>query len=267
MASTIASHAEAHHEAVLGPQSATAIDGSAFVAVQLFTKRSDSSAAPQETSLLVSGGIKPVVGLPLSLSITLPMSMSSGERTRVGLENVILSGRWRFELESLQRTFGKEDNFILLISGLELPTGSMDQAFGRAPMNFLWGLMSSVEWSTWSAMGFALTRIEGENGEGIRKGHELLSGAGLALTPLETERLMISGQFGVSYEVGLATHSPDETTSGDYQRIMVTPATVIGIGRRVQLLGYGAIPASQHVSRAEDRNLWRAGLGVAYFLD
>lgn len=257
----------AHHEAVLGPQSAAVMDGSGYAALQIFTKRTASPEEPQETSMLLSGGVTPFSDLPVSFNLTLPVSIACCREERMGLENILVSSRFRLNLTDLQRAFGKDGNYVMFFVGVELPTGSMDQPLGKAPTNALLGLMSSLERGPWAALGFVLTRQEGTNAEGLRKGHELFAGAGLAYTPIETEKHMMSFQIGASYEVGLTNRLSGEPSQGGFQRLMFTPATVMGVHPKVQLLGYGGLPLRQSAMQAEDRMHWRLGVGVSYFFD
>ncbi len=258
--------AYAHHEAVLGPHSASVIGASGYAGVQCFTKRTAPTEAAQETSLLFSGGIRPFPQLPVSFNLTLPVSVASGETTQAGFENALVSARYRLDLASLQRAFGKDDNYLMFLGGIELPTGNMDQPLGKAPVNALLGMMASFERGAWAAMGFVLGRLEGTNGDGFQKGHEVLMGGGLAYTPVDDSDWMWSFQLGSSYELGLAAHDRGvgEARSG-YQRVMLTPAFVARVSPKIQLLGYASFPIQQRTWNDDDRVLWRFGAGMAYF--
>lgn len=109
----VAVHAEAHHEALFGPQSALALSGEKIFSAQVFTRQTGPrNERVQETTAVLSTALSPT-NKPLSLSIVVPFSViaaGSHGGTRVGVENAIVAARYRVDLPGVARALGSEEH-------------------------------------------------------------------------------------------------------------------------------------------------------------
>jgi hypothetical protein len=266
--------ARAHHEAIFGPQSSLVLSAPSYASVQTFSRQLGTAGArTQESTMMLSAGVTPFGSVPLSVSAALPMSsidtLDGGDAARRGLEDAILGVRYRLDLSGLQERFGKDGNYVMGMAAIELPTGSVDHAAFRGPLDGMLAATAGIERGplSWNAYGFY--RRHGREADGARAGDNVFVGGGMAYTPFDDparERL-ISLQLGVSYEI-YRRHSeagvpvPDSGGSGLY----LHPTVVWGPGGRMLLFATTSLPALEDYSNPADNNRWRAGAGIIFLL-
>lgn len=94
--------AGAHHEAIFAPQSSLFLSTDRFLGVQAFSKQTGRT---QETTTLVSVGVSPLNGVPLTFTAIAPYSFITGldgEMSKSGFEDLIVGARYRYDLKGLQ---------------------------------------------------------------------------------------------------------------------------------------------------------------------
>jgi hypothetical protein len=261
----------AHHEAIFGPQSSLVLSAPAFASLQSFSRRLGSGdARTQESTLLLSAGVTPSSRVPVSFTAIVPASSIDslgGGGARRGLEDIILGARYRLDLSALQDRFGKEGNFILGMAAVEIPTGSIDHASMRGPLDVMGSLLGSVERGAFSGIAYGFYRRHGTTADGLRAGDNLFVGGGAAWTPFDdpkTERLL-SLQLGASYETYFqsrqnGTALPGTGGSGLYSHL----TTVWGPGGQTLLFATLSLPVVQDYPNPAEANNWRAGAGLVY---
>ena len=270
----LAAPARAHHEAIFGPQSSLVLSAPSYASVQTFSRQLGTAGArTQESTMLLSAGVTPFRSLPLSVSVALPMSsidtLDGGDASRRGLEDAILGLRYRLDLTSLQERFGKDGNYVMGMAAVEVPTGSVDHAAFRGPLDGMAAATVGIERGPLSWNGYGFYRLHGRDSDGARAGHNLFLGGGMAYTPFDDpvrERL-VSLQLGFSYEnYGRSTVSgapvPDSGGSGLY----LHPTVVWGPGGRILLFATTSLPAVEDYRNPADNNRWRVGAGIIFLL-
>lgn len=266
--------ARAHHEAIFGPHSSTVLSAPAFASLQTFSRQLGTAGArTQESTMLLSAGVTPFRSVPLSVSAILPASsidtLDGAGAARRGLEDAILGVRYRFDLTRLQERFGKDGNYLMGMAALELPTGSVDHAAFRGPLDGMLAATTGVERGPLSWNGYAFYRRHGMDSAGVRAGDNLFLGGGMAYTPFDDpvrERL-VSLQLGVSYEIYMratAGGAPVADTGG--RGLYLHPTVVWGPGGRILLFGTTSLPALEDYRNAADNNRWRVGAGIILLL-
>jgi hypothetical protein len=266
--------AAAHHEAIFGPQSSLAFGSPGFLSAQVFGRRQGTSAQlRQEYTFLVSGGIAPFEKLPLGVTAILPLShvyeSPNPSTSKWAMEDAILGLRYRLDLKYLQRSFGKDANFVLGMLGSELPTGAMDHASFKGSVGFLGAAMYSIEYQSTSAITYGYYRRRSEY-QGSREGDNLFFGAGLAVTPWDdpsTERL-VSFQLGFSYETYFKDFVAGQRVdqSGGWGAL-IHPTIVWGPGAHLLWFNLVSIPVAQSYANPVARDQWRFGSGLVYLFD
>src|SRR5438445_13815202 len=97
--------ASAHHEAIFGPQSSLLYSLDTFVSAQVFSRQTGTSGQKtQETTGVISGGVNPIKGLPVTITAIVPYSIINqldAGSSRSGFEDIILGARYRFDLSTL----------------------------------------------------------------------------------------------------------------------------------------------------------------------
>ena len=97
--------ASAHHEAIFGPQSSLLYSLDRFVSVQVFSRQTGiAGQKTQETTGVLSGGMNPVQGLPITVTAIVPYSLINqldAGSSRSGFEDVVLGARYRYDLSPL----------------------------------------------------------------------------------------------------------------------------------------------------------------------
>jgi hypothetical protein len=195
--------------------------------------------------------------------------MDGAGAARRGLEDAILGVRYRFDLTRLQERFGKDGNYLMGMAALELPTGSVDHAAFRGPLDGMLAATTGVERGPLSWNGYAFYRRHGMDSAGVRAGDNLFLGGGMAYTPFDDpvrERL-VSLQLGVSYEIYMratAGGAPVADTGG--RGLYLHPTVVWGPGGRILLFGTTSLPALEDYRNAADNNRWRVGAGIILLL-
>lgn len=263
--------AQAHHEAIFGPQSSLVISSPAFVSLQAFSRRSGrANQQTQETTGLLSAGLSPLEDVPVSVSVIAPASyihdLGSGSAV-MGVEDIILGARYRYDLEGLQQAFGREGNFLLGMAAAELPTGTVDYPAFQGPLDGWLAALGSVEYEAFSAIGYGFYRLNGVAHDQSRAGDNLFTGGGLAWTPFDdpaTERLF-SVQFGVSYELTFQDQLAGERVAGTGGwGVLAHPTLVWGPGGHVLLFGMASVPILQSYEDPSAQDAWRVGMGAIY---
>jgi hypothetical protein len=197
--------ADAHHEAIFGPQSSLLYSLDMFVSAQVFSRQTGTSGQKtQETTGVLSGGVTPVKSLPVTVTAIVPYSIinqldagSSGS----GFEDIILGARYRYDLSSLIEKWGREGNFLLGVAGVEIPSGVIDHKAWDGPLDSFGGALGSLEKGSWSGIAYTYYRHNSPDTTGSKKGNSIFVGGGLAFTPGEdlTTGKLISYQLGWSY--------------------------------------------------------------------
>jgi hypothetical protein len=242
--------AYAHHEAIFGPQSSLVLSAPGFLSAQVFSRRKKDGV--QETTGLVSAGVRPFSSLPISFSLIVPATYSN--QPRFSMEDSIVGARYRFDLDALNRATGKDGNFLLGMAALELPTGNTDHPAFDGPLNALGAALASGEVGAFSGILYGFFKQNGP------KGADVFSGAGFAWTPWDdpaTERL-ISFQLGLSFERRL----PRAGTDG-VSRLMAHPTIVWGPGSDLLVFGVVSLPITQR-GNPEEQDSYRFGGGVMF---
>jgi hypothetical protein len=260
----------AHHEAIFGPQSSLMLTAPTYVSLQAYSRQLGSpDNRAQESTVLLSAGVTPVSGLPLSVTAILPASNITGpggEQAQRGLEDLVVGARYRLELEGLQERFDAAGNLLLGMLAVELPTGSIDHDTFDGPINQMAALMGSLERGPFSGIAYGLYRRHGTH-LGLKAGDQIYTGGGLAWTPFDdpaTERLL-SFQAGLSYELYRRDRQSGETIadSGGHG-IYAHPTIVWGPGGHTLLFAMVTLPLLQRYEDPHERNRWRAGAGVVH---
>ena len=152
----LASRAEAHHEALFGPQSALALSGQKYLTAQVFTRQTGPrEERVQETTTVLSVGLTPT-RRSISISLVVPFSViaSRSSGRQVGLENAIVAARYRFDLPRVATALATEQSSVMAVGGIELPTGTIDHAFGQGAPAVVAAGTFSVERRPFSVIGY-----------------------------------------------------------------------------------------------------------------
>jgi hypothetical protein len=264
----VATLASAHHEAIFGPQSSLILSPPGFVSTQAFTKRLGPNGR-QETTFVLSGGVTPWKQVPVSFALTVPASVATENGSvHKGMENLVLGMRYRYDFEGLQRSWGKDGNFVMAVGAVEPPTGTMDYKALHGPTNYLGAVITSLECGYFGASFFTLLRREGTDSAGEKRGDELIFGGGLALTPWDNPGRMLSFQLGFSEENHLPARTSAGATAGTggYE-VMLTPAVVGSPHRHLHLFALFSLPVFEGMRDPDERARWRAGAGVTWLLE
>ena len=171
LAALAATPARAHHEAIFGPQSSLVLSAPSYASVQTFSRQLGTAGArTQESTMLLSAGVTPVRSVPLSFSLALPMSsidtLDGDAASRRGLEDAILGVRYRLDLTGLQERFGKDGNYVMGMAAVEVPTGSVDHAAFRGPLDGMVAATAGIERGPLSWNGYGFYRAHGRDSAG-----------------------------------------------------------------------------------------------------
>jgi hypothetical protein len=264
-AMSLCAEASAHHEAIFGPQSSLILSPPGFVSAQAYTRRLGPDGRQQSTFVL-SGGVTPWRAVPLSIAVTVPVSVErENGATRTGFENMVLGLRYRFDFEELQRRWDKDGNYVMALAAVEPPTGTMDYKAFHGPTNYLGAMLTNLEKGYFGVSFFALYRREGTAPDGEKKGDELTFGGGVAFTPWGEPGRILSLQLGVSEENRLPSRIESGVLpgTGGYE-VMLSPAIVGSFHPNVQVFALCSLPVAERMRDPEARARWRAGLGIVY---
>jgi hypothetical protein len=273
--------AEAHHEALFGPQSSLAVESEGFVSLQAHEHVFGlKDTYDQETAYIVSAGISPFAHVPWSVTLVQTYTYENartpqGEQTGplsscggcVARENLLASTSFRFDFTGLKRATGKDGNFALLSAAVEPPTGEKDYAPFHGPTNYIFAAMVGVEWSHFAAVGLGYYRLDTVDDTGSKKGNNWLAGLGFAYTPVDERDRMLSVQMGIAAEM----HDPDvidgaNLVSGGWE-VFASPTVVWMPAARTRFFLYVSLPIAEDYKADYQVDLWRAGLGVIYSFD
>ena len=168
----------AHHEAIFGPQSAAVLSAPRFISAQFFARRTGKSTSRRrQTTAVISGGLQPFRA-PFSLSVVVPVSFignSPAGGGQKGLEDILLSGRYKVESARLTEALHLDESYVMGVGGLELPTGTIDHAFGKGAPGAIAAALVSVERRPVSGIGYAYYHHTGVY-QGTRERREYLLG-------------------------------------------------------------------------------------------
>ena len=263
--------AEAHHEAIFGPQSSAVLSADRFASAQVFTRETGPrSNRKRQTTTVFSAGMQPF-RRPLSVALVVPVSFVGGTSTapgRTGVEDALISARYRLEPASFTRALGLDESYFMGVGGVELPTGTFDHDFGKGAVGAIAAGLMNVEKRPFSAIGYAYYHHAGVY-KGTRENRNVFVGGGAAWTPiddLDTGRL-VSFQVGVSHERTFAQEqnfSPLPNSGGS--GVFLHQGVVWGANEHVQLFGLLSLPVSQQWRSTEDQQRFRLGAGAIFIL-
>ena len=187
--------------------------------------------------------------------------------SRRGLEDAIVGVRYRFDLTGLQQRFGKDGNYLMGMAAVEVPTGSVDHATFRGPLDGMLAATAGIERGPFSWNSYAFYRRHGTDSAGARAGDNLFLGGGMAYTPFDDparERL-VSLQLGLSYEIyARSTENGAPVPDSGGRGLYVHPTVVWGPGGRILLFATTSLPAFEDYRNTADNNRWRVGLGIIF---
>jgi hypothetical protein len=259
--------AQAHHEAIFGPQSSLVLSAPAFLSAQSYS-RALAQPGSGETNLVLSGGLTPRARVPLSLTAILTGSrLTSGDAPQYGVENVILGARYRFDLQGLIDRFHRDGNFLLAMAAVEPPTGNVEHAAFHGPWNGMGALLASVEVGPLSGIAYAFGRHHGTSAVGDHVGDDLFLGGGVAWTPLDdaARGRLFSLQLGYSHEeYARNTLAGMRVPESGGRMDIVHPTVVAGFAHHWLAFAVVSIPVSAEMRADAQRDLWRAGGGLVY---
>ncbi len=266
--SAVSLPAMAHHEAIFGPQSSSIISNANYAAFQIFTRQTGTaSERTQETTPLVTVGVTPVESIPLSVSVIAPASSINGLDGQggdiSGIEDILFSARYRYDLEYLQNLWGKEGNYIMGMAGVEIPNGVIDHPSFQGPIDSMGAMMGSLEYGPFSAIAYSFYRHNAANFLD-KSGDNLFLGGGLAYTPVDDQNIL-SFQLSFSYETYFAdvvNGEIDNQTGG--RGFIVHPTVYYSPGYNVSFFGVVSLPAWQSYADPTAQDRFRIGTGVIY---
>ena len=263
--------ADAHHEAIFGPQSSLLYSLDTFVSAQVFSRQTGTSGQKtQETTGVISGGVNPIKGLPVTVTAIVPYSIINQLDTgssRSGFEDIILGARYRYDLSTLIDRWNRDGNFLLGVAGVEIPSGVIDHKAWDGPLDYLGGALGSLEKGAWSGIAYTYYRHNSPDKTGSKKGDNIFVGGGLAFTPGEdfTSGKLISYQLGCSYEVYLRDRvggTDDPNTGG--RELLVHPTLVYSPGHGLMFFGLVSLPVWRDFRDPVAQDRFRVGTGVIY---
>jgi hypothetical protein len=277
-----AGRAEAHHEALFGPQSSLAVESEAFTSLQVHEHATGSGASyEREATFILSGGVTPLAAIPWTISVVLPVTYDYA-RTPAGLrsgpfsscrgcfspENILLSTSYRFPFKALERATGKDGNFALLSASIEPPTGAKDYAPLRGPTNYLFASMLGFEWRQVAAVALGYYRVNAIDYQDSKKGNNALAALGFSYSPVDEQDRILSLQIGFAgelHERDVLGGAPVAASGG--AEFFASPTVLWGPSKHLRFFLYGSIPIAQSYRSVAQEDRWRAGTGVIYSFD
>lgn len=268
----IAAPAFAHHEAIFGPQSSAVLSAGRFASAQVFTRETGPEGdRRRQTTTVFSAGMQPFKR-PLSVAVVVPVSFIGGTSTtggRTGIEDVLLSARYRLESERLTTALGLDESYFMGVGGLEVPTGAIDHEFGKGAVGAIAAGLMSLERRPFSVIGYGYYHHTSDY-NGMRESGNVFLGGGGAWTPidnLQTGRL-VSLQVGLSHERTSAQRQGGVplTRSGG-SGVFLHEGIVLGLNDHVQLFALASLPVHQEWRAPEDRQRFRLGAGTILIFD
>ena len=257
----------AHHEAIFGPQSSAVLSAGRFASAQVFTRETGpDDDRRRQTTTVFSAGMQPFKR-PVSIAVVVPVSFigtTSTAGARTGIEDVLLSARYRLESERFTNALGLDESYFMGVGGLEVPTGTIDHEFGNGAVGAIAAGLISLERRPFSVIGYGYYHHTG-NYNGMRESGNVFFGTGGAWTPidnLQTGRL-VSLQVGLSHERTFAQRQngvPLATSGGS--GIFAHQGVVLGVNDHVQLFALVSLPLHQQWGAPEDGQRFRLGAGT-----
>ena len=263
----LATPAFAHHEAIFGPQSSAVLSAGRFVSAQVFTRETGPEGdRRRQTTTVFSAGMQPFKR-PLSVAVVVPVSFIGSTSTaggRTGIEDVLLSARYRLESERFTNALGLDESYFMGVGGVEVPTGTIDHESGKGAVGAIAAGLMSLERRPFSVIGYGYYHHTGDY-NGMRESGNVFVGTGGAWTPidnLQTGRLL-SLQLGLSHERTFAQQQsgarlPNSGGSG----IFTHQGVMVGVNEHVQLFALLSVPIRQQWRAPEDRQRFRFGAGT-----
>ena len=267
LVSLLAAPAFAHHEAIFGPQSSAVLSAGRFASTQVFTRETGPEGdRRRQTTTVFSAGMQPF-RQPLSVAVVVPVSFVGSTSTvagRTGIEDVLLSARYRFELERFTNALGLDESYFMGVGGVEVPTGTIDHEFGKGAVGTLAAGLMSLERRPFSVIGYGYYHHTGDY-NGTRESGNVFVGAGGAWTPidnLQTGRLL-SLQLGLSHERTFAHQQNGAALANSGgSGIFTHQGVMVGVNEHVQLFALLSVAVQQQWGAPEDRQRFRFGAGT-----
>lgn len=255
----------AHHEAIFGPQSAMVLSAERYVTAQLFTRQTGpKSDRVQETTTVLSAGFSPFKK-PVSFSVVVPFSFLNGAAGpgRSGLEDAILSVRYRVDLPAVTRALGGRETFLMGVGGVEIPTGTLDHGFGRDAVAGIAAALGSVEVGQFSAIGYGFYRAQGAY-RGERESANVFVGGGLAWTPIDDPSgEILSLQLGVSHEsMSREQQNGTDVPGTGGSGVFAHPTFLWGLSQNALFFAQTSLPITQNWRDDSQQERFRIGTGL-----
>lgn len=258
----------AHHEAIFGPQSASMLSNDKYFGIQLFTRQNGLKNKSRETTSLVTMGVTPFKNNPLSFNVIAPYSfVNSIDNSKSGIEDIILGARYKYDLDSLNKMWDREGNYLMMMTSVELNNGVIDYDPFKGPIDYMGALTASFEYGNFSAIGYSFYRLNGIESNKNKSGDKMFLGGGLAYTPNENFETgsLISYQLGFTFEnyfSDFSNGSFDKNTGG--QTFLIHPTISYSPGYNFLFFGVFSIPIYQSFANKEDNEDFRIGTGITY---
>ncbi len=213
--------AQAHHEAIFGPQSSTLLSKKRYVSMQYYSiqkGRSSDSESSSHVGVLSAGTS---LGRHLSAAATLPVESERENReSATGVQDAVLALRYIPEMTGNQLLVG--------VFTVEPPTGTLE----HKAVGWGGGALYGKEWAHWSAIAYTLGRTESSLEEGEKRGNRLFLGGGVAY---ERKGLPFSPQLGLSWERTGATREGGRALADSRSSaIMLHPTLMREFGKSLQ---------------------------------
>jgi hypothetical protein len=151
---------------------------------------------------------------------------------------------------------------------VEIPTGTLDHAFGHGPVGQIAAGLFGVEKRPIAAIAYVYYHRAGLY-KGERESGNLIAGTGVAWTPSDDEARsrLFSLQLGLSHERTFAVEQdglalPDSGATG----VFLHPGVVVSTTARLQFFGLVSLPLTQEWHSLADRQRFRLGAGTIIIL-
>jgi hypothetical protein len=261
---------------MFGPQSSSVLSPGIFVSAQVFDKEEGKdNDKRRETTTVYSVGFTPIKKQPLSIAFVLPMTFASGiadpstpGSTNRGFEDTVLSARYRVDAPGLASSLGLDQSYVMGVGGIEMPTGTIDHAFGKGAFGEIVAGLFSVEKRPLAAIAYVYYHHRGVY-NGLRDSGNTFAGGGLAYTPIDddTKGKLFSLQLGMSYERTFASEENGLTVAASgASGIFLHPGIVFSTTQSLQFFGLVSLPLSQQYNSVVDRQRFRLGTGIIWIL-
>ena len=235
----------------------------------------NGSAKDSLTTTVYSVGFTPLKKQPLSIAFVLPITFASGVASPStpgsasrGFEDTLLTARYRLDAAGIASSLGLDQSYIMGVSGLEMPTGTIDHPFGHGAFGEIAAGLFSVEKRPIAAIAYAYYHHRGVH-DGVRDSGNMFAGGGVAYTPIDDDAKgkLFSMQLGLSYENTFASEQngvplADSGASG----IFVHPGIVFSVNPALQFFGLVSLPVTQQWNSTVDRQRFRLGTGIIWIL-